>query len=752
MKWRYDMAKKSKEIERIPGGVTAEITDQAITDTIRTNFMPYAMYVIRDRAIPEIDGFKPSHRKLLYTMYKMGLLTGQRTKSANVVGATMKLNPHGDAAIYETMVRLTRGNEALLHPFVDSKGSFGKQYSRDMAYAASRYTEVKLDPFCQELFRGIDKNAVDMVDNYDATMKEPVLLPTTFPNVLISPNLGIAVGMTSNICSFNLAEICDGTIQLLRRPDTPIDRMMDIIKAPDFPGGAYILFDRDKMREIFSTGRGGITLRSRYVFDKKDNCIDITQIPYSTSIELIMNRISELVKDGKLKEITDFRDEIDLSGFKLTLDLRRGVDPDKLMAKLFKLTPLQDNFNCNFNVLIDGTPRQMGIIEILTEWIRFRMDCVRRELSFELQKKKDKLHLLLGLGKILLDIDKAIKIVRETEKEMDVVPNLMEGFSIDEMQAEYIAEIKLRYLNREYIINRIKEIESLQKEIAELEAKIGDDIKVKDHIAAELREIKKKYGKPRLTQLIYPEEVLTYEPENDVENYSVRVYLTRDGYFKKITPQSLRGSDEQKLKDGDVLVLEQDAENISELLFFSDKAQCYKAKVSDFEHVKASQLGDYIPAKLGFDEGEKVMGLAVLNDYKENAFMIFVFENGKGVRVPVTAYATKTNRRKLTAAYSESSPIAGVIYAPEPCELLIINDAHRAIAIKSDIVPVKTTRSSSGVQLMVMKKNQKISDVMTGFADKISNASKYNKIKIPASSVLLEEYDIDKMQLKFDNE
>ena len=743
------MAKRSKEIERISSGVTAEITDQAITDTIRTNFMPYAMYVIRDRAIPEIDGFKPSHRKLLYTMYKMGLLTGARTKSANVVGSTMKLNPHGDAAIYETMVRLTRGNEALLHPFVDSKGSFGKQYSRDMAYAASRYTEVKLDPFCHELFKGIDKNAVDMVDNYDATMKEPVLLPTTFPNVLISPNLGIAVGMTSNICSFNLAEICDGTIQLLRRPDTPIDRMMDIIKAPDFPGGAYILYDRDKMRDILSTGRGGVPLRSRYVYDKKDNCIDITQIPYSTSIELIMNRISDLVQEGKLKEITDFRDEIDLSGFKLTLDLRRGVDPDKLMAKLFKLTPLQDNFNCNFNVLIDGTPRQMGVIEILTEWIRFRMDCVRRELSFELKKKQDKLHLLIGLGKILLDIDKAIRIVRETELEADVVPNLMEGFGIDEIQAEYIAEIKLRNLNREYIINRIKEIESLQTEIAELQDKIGDDIKVKEHIVAELREIKKKYGKPRLTQLIYADEVETYEPESEVENYNVRVYLTRDGYFKKITPQSLRGSDEQKLKDGDIMVHEQDTENRAEIIFFSDKAQCYKVKLADFDTVKASQLGDYIPAKLGFDEGERVACMAVLTDYPEKAHMLFVFENGKGVRVPISAYATKTNRKKLTGAYSESSPLAGAEYLAEPKDVLIVNDAHRAIMVKSELIPEKTTRSSVGVQVMQMKKNQKVSGIMVDFADKVPNAQNYRKIKIPAASVLLEEYDIDKMQIRF---
>ena len=746
------MARKTKEIKRTTSGIAAEITDQAITDTIRTNFMPYAMYVIRDRAIPEIDGFKPSHRKLLYTMYKMGLLTGGRTKSANVVGQTMKLNPHGDAAIYETMVRLTRGHEALLHPFVDSKGSFGKQYSRDMAYAASRYTEVKLDSFCSELFRGIDKDAVDMVDNYDATMKEPVLLPTTFPNVLVTPNLGIAVGMTSNICSFNLGEICDGAIQLLRRPDTPVEKMLDIIKAPDFPGGAYIIYDRDKMREIMQTGRGGITLRSRYNYEKKDNCIDITQIPYSTSIELIMNRITDLVKEGKLKEIVDFRDEIDLSGFKLTLDLRRGVDPDKLMTKLFKMTSLEDNFNCNFNVLIDGTPRQMGVIEILNEWIRFRMSCVRRELSYELKKKKDKLHLLMGLGKILLDIDKAIKIVRETELEADVVPNLMAGFGIDEIQAEYIAEIKLRYLNREYIINRIKEIETLQKEIAELEAKIGDDIKVREHIANELREIKKKYGKPRLTQLIYPDDIEVYEPESEVENYNVRVYLTRDGYFKKITPQSLRGSDVQQLKDGDVIVHEQDTENIAEVIFFSDKAQCYKAKIDDFDNVKASQLGDYIPAKLGFDEGEKVAAMAVLTEYKDDAYMLFVFENGKGVRVPISAYQTKTNRRKLTAAYSDSSPLAGAMYLTAPCEVMIVNNANRAISLKSELIPEKTTRSSVGVQVMQMKRGQKVTSVMRDFEGHIMNASKYHKIKIPAASILLEEYDINKIQIRFADE
>ncbi|MBE6611190.1 MAG: topoisomerase IV [Ruminococcaceae bacterium] len=739
------MAKKRVEKEHIASGVTAEITDQLITDTIRTNFMPYAMYVIRDRAIPEIDGFKPSHRKLLYTMYKMGLMTGPRTKSANVVGQTMRLNPHGDAAIYETMVRLTRGNESLLHPFVDSKGSFGKQYSRDMAYAASRYTEVKLDPFCAELFRGIDKNAVDMVDNYDATMKEPTLLPTTFPNVLISPNLGIAVGMTSNICSFNLAEICDGTIQLLRRPETPTEKMMDIIKAPDFPGGAQLIYDRDTMRQIMETGRGSVTLRSRYSYDKKDNCIDITQIPYSTSIELIMNRISDLVKEGKLREITDFRDEIDLSGFKLTLDLKRGVEPDKLMAKLFKITPLEDNFSCNFNVLIDGTPRQMGVIELLREWIKFRMECVRRELSFELQKKKDKLHLLIGLGKILLDIDKAIRIVRETELEADVVPNLMEGFGIDEIQAEYIAEIKLRYLNREYIINRIREIEDLQKEIAELEAKIGDDVKVKEHIANELRDIKKKYAKPRKTQLIYEDDIVEIEPEDEVDNYNVRVYLTKEGYFKKITPQSLRGSSEQKLKEGDAILIEQDAENIAELLFFSEKGQCFKFKLSEFENMKASDLGEYMPAKM---ENERVVTMAVLTEYKESAFMLFAFENGKAVRIPIGAYQTKTNRRKLTGAFSDASPIVAAIYLPEPASVLFVDESHRGMILDSELIPEKTTRTSAGVQIINLKKNQKLMEARIGF--EIANAKKYTKSKIPSTPSLLEEYDIDKQQIRFD--
>lgn len=730
---------KDKDSEHISGDVIAEISDQPITDTVRTNFMPYAMYVIRERSIPEIDGFKPSHRKLLYTMYKMGLLTGSRTKSANVVGQTMKLNPHGDAAIYETLVRLTRGNESLLHPFIDSKGSFGKQYSRDMAYAASRYTEVKLDQFAGELFKGIDKDSVDFVDNYDATMKEPLLLPTTFPNVLVSPNLGIAVGMTTNICSFNLSEICDGTIQLLRNPNTSVDKLTDIIKAPDFAGGAYLVYDREKMKAIYETGRGNVTLRSRYSYDKKDNCIDITQIPYSTSIELIMKKIGDLVKEGRLKEITDFRDEIDLSGFKLTLDLRRGVDPDKLMAKLYKLTPLQDEFSCNFNVLIDGTPRQMGVIEILNEWIKFRMQCVRRELNFDLKKKQDKLHLLLGLGKILLDIDKAIRIVRETEKESDVVPNLMDGFQIDQIQAEYIAEIKLRNLNCEYIINRIQEIESLRSEIDELRDKIGDDIKIRSHIAAELKEIKKKFGKPRMTQLLDPNDIVIEDVVEDEESYPVRVIFTREGYFKKILPQSIRQNDEHKLKEGDELLVDCTVDNNSELLFFSDFSQCYKAKAADFEPMKASQLGEYIPARLGFDENERAIALVVIDEYRDSDNIVFIFENGKGVRVPAVSYQTKTNRKKLTAAFSDASPAVAILHETEPFDIIFANDQKKSVILTSDIIPIKTTRSSAGVQVVNLKKNQKLVAAVRADRSKIANYDKLHKDKIPATPSVIDD-------------
>ena len=649
------MAKKTKATKETQEIEYAPIQPQIITETIEKNYMPYVMSVIISRAIPEIDGLKPSHRKLLYTMYKMGLLTGPRTKSANVVGATMKLNPHGDMAIYETMVRLTRGNESLLHPFVDSKGSFGKQYSSDMRFAASRYTEVKLDTFCNELFRGIDKDAVDLIDNYDGTMKEPVLLPTTFPNVLVTPNTGIAVGMASSICSFNLSEICDGTIALLKNPKLSVERMLDIVKAPDFPGGGAILYNRDDMRQLYETGSGSVRIRSRYNYDKSANCIDIIQIPYSTTIEVILKRISDLVKEGKLKEITDFRDEIDLSGFKLTLDLRRGVDPEKLMNKLFRITPLEDSFKCNFNILIDSTPRQMGVIEILSEWIRFRMGCLRRELTFDLKKKQDKLHLLLGLGKILLDIDKAIRIIRQTEKEEDVVPNLMKGFSIDQIQAEYIAEIKLRNLNKQYIINRISEIENLQAEIAHIEEILGDDLKVKALISSQLTEIKKKYGQPRRSQLIHINDLPAEEEEEEIENYNVRLYLTREGYFKKITLQSLRGNDEQKLKDGDELIFTQDTDNLSDLIFVTDKCQIYRAKTADFDCVKASAMGDYIPAKLNMDEGEKPVFMRIQKGYPAGENFVFIFENGKGVRVPVSAYETKGNRRKLVNAYSSAS-------------------------------------------------------------------------------------------------
>ena len=746
------MAKRSKKNSiDIEETIIAPIENQLITDTIEKNYMPYVMSVIISRAIPEIDGFKPSHRKLLYTMYKMGLLTGQRTKSANVVGQTMKLNPHGDMAIYETLVRLTKGNEALLHPLIDSKGSFGKQYSSDMKFAASRYTEVKLDPFCQELFKGIDKNAVDMIDNYDSTMKEPVLLPTTYPNVLVTPNTGIAVGMASSICSFNLSEICDGTIAVLKNPNVSMEKMLDIIKAPDFPCGGAIIYDRESMRQIYETGSGSVRIRSRYNYDKANNCIDIIQIPYSTSIEAILKRITELVKEGKLKEITDFRDEIDLSGFKLTLDLRRGVDPDKLMTKLFKMTPLEDSFKCNFNVLIDASPRQLGVVDIIREWIRFRLGCLRRELEFDLAKKKDKLHLLLGLGKILLDIDKAIKIVRHTEKDEDVVPNLMAGFNIDKIQAEYICEIKLRNLNKEYILNRIKEIEDIQAEIAKIEEILADELKQKALISSQLTEIKKKYGQPRRTQLIHSDDVEVYNEEDNVENYNARIYLTKEGYFKKITLQSLRGNDEQKLKEGDSIIITEDAENINDIIFISNKCQLYRAKVADFEAVKASAMGEYIPAKLGMDEGERPVFMRVQNGYPEGESFVFIFENGKGVRVPASAYETKGNRRKLINAYSSASPICAVFYEKEkePYEILLISSADRAIVIKTSLIPIKNTRTSAGVSLMTLKKGQTLVEC----SDKIdeSYAKGYRKLKIPASGQLIADKDITKQQLSIDS-
>ena len=710
------------------------------------------MSVIMSRAIPEIDGFKPSHRKLLYTMYKMGLLTGARTKSANIVGATMKLNPHGDQSIYETMVRLTKGNETLLNPFIDSKGSFGKQYSSDMKYAASRYTEAKLDTFCNEIFNGIDKDAVDMVDNYDGTMKEPSLLPTSFPNVLIMPNSGIAVGMASDICSFNLAEICDATIAILKKPDISLDKIMDIVKAPDFPGGGQIIYDREQMRQIYDTGDGSFKIRSRYTYDPSDNCIDIIQIPYSTTIEQILNKISVLVKDGKLKEITDFRDEIDLNGFKLTLDLRKGVDPDKLMQKLFRLTPLENSFKCNFNILIESSPRQMGIVEILSEWINFRMSCVRRELMFDLQKKKDKLHLLKALGKILLDIDKAIRIIRKTEKDEDVIPNLEKGFDIDEIQANFIADIKLRNLNREYILDRISEIEGLQKEIENIEAILADELKLKALIISQLNEVKKKYGQPRKSQIIYADNIETYEEEEEVENYPCRLVLSKEGYFKKITFRSLQGNDEQRFKEGDGLRQVFDAENKDEIIFFTDHGQMYRTKVSEFENVKASVMGEFIPVRLGMDPDEKPVFMNIQNEFKENENFVFIFENGKGVRIPQKAYETSSVRKKLKGAFSDASPVAGIFTENEkkPFEIMLISSDNKAVVIKSSLIPKKNTRTSVGVQIMSLKAEQKIVKAYSDFEGTFENAKGYRKLKIPATGVALTDRDVSAEILKSD--
>ncbi len=744
------MARSKKTQNQVEEIVYAPVRNQLITDTIEKNYMPYVMSVIISRAIPEIDGLKPSHRKLLYTMYKMGLLTGSRTKSSNVVGQTMKLHPHGDMSIYETMVRLTKGNEALLHPFVDSKGSFGKQYSSDMKFAAARYTEVKLDTFCNELFGGIDKNAVDMVPNYDNTMQEPVLFPTSFPNVLVTPNTGIAVGMASSICSFNLAEICDGTIALLKNPKLSVDKMMEIVKAPDFSGGGAIIYDPEQIRSIYETGSGSVKIRARYKYDKEANCIDIIQIPYSTTIEVILKKISDLVKEGKLKEITDFRDEIDLSGFKLTLDLRRGVNPDLLMSKLFKLTTLEDSFKCNFNILIDSAPRQMGVIEILSEWIKFRVQCLKREFTFDLGKKKDKLHLLLGLAKILLDIDKAIRIIRRTELEEDVIPNLMKGFDIDEIQAEYIADIKLRNLNRQYILNRISEIEGLKKEIADLEELIGDELKIKAYISKQLQNIKAKYGKPRKSQIIAADTVEDYNEEEHIENYPVRLVLTREGYFKKITFKSLQGNDEQKLKEGDSILQIFDAENKDELVFVTNQRQMYKAKVSDFDTTKASAMGEFIPAKLGMQNGERPMLMNVQNSYSDKEYFVYIFENGKGVRVPASAYEVKSARRKLVGVYSDASPLVAAFYEKEPFEIMLISDQDRAIVIKTSLIPEKATKSSGGVTLMTLKNKQKLVAAYSSFSDIISDSKGYKKIKIPATGVLLEDKDIVKQQLKIE--
>ncbi len=744
------MARKSKADSRPVPPPAAEVTLQPITETIEKNYMPYVMSVIVSRALPDIDGFKPSHRKLLYTMYKMGLLTGARTKSANVVGQTMHLNPHGDAAIYETMVRLTRGCEALLHPFVDSKGSFGKQYSKDMAYAASRYTEVKLDAFCQELFAGIDKDAVDMVPNYDNTTTEPTLLPTTFPNILLSPNLGIAVGMACSICSFNLGELCDGTIALLKNPKLTVDRMMEIIKAPDFPGGGLLAYDPEQLRRVYETGIGPITLYARYRYNKDDNSIEILQIPYSTTIEDIMDKLTELIKSGRIKEITDVRDAIDLSGFKLTLELRRGTDPDKLMAKLYQLTPLRSNFNCNFNILIDGRPQQLGVCEILREWIRFRTTCLRRELTFDLGRKNDKLHLLLGLANILLDIDKAVRIVRNTEKECDVVPNLMEAFSLDEIQAEYIAEIKLRHLNREYILNRVQEIEELQAAIQHIQEILGDDLKMRALIADQLKEIKKKYAKPRKTQLIDPADIQMPEEEDLVENYQVRLILTHDGYFKKITLQSLRGNDEQNLKEGDHILSSEDTDNRGELIVFTDQARAYKAKVADFDMVKASALGEYLPVRFRMNEGERPILAKAVTGYSKKHHLVLLFENGKGVRISMDNYSAE--RKKLQSVFSTASPVVAAFMEEEkPLDILMVNDAGRAILLSSSLIPQMATKTAGGVTLFDLKKGkQKLVFATTDYAGKYETPERYRKRKIPSTGILLAEKDLSHQQIRFD--
>ena len=721
-------------------------TQQPITETLVKNYMPYAMSVIVSRAIPEIDGFKPAHRKLLYTMYKMGLLTGGRTKSANIVGQTMKLNPHGDASIYETMVRLTRDNEALLHPFVDSKGSFGKQYSRDMAYAASRYTEAKLDPFCAELFSGIDKNAVDFVPNYDNTMTEPTLFPTTFPNILVSPNLGIAVGMACSICSFNLAEICDTTIALLKNPNATIDRILDIMPAPDFPGGAEIIYDREQMKRIYETGVGSFKMRAKCQYVKSENQIEVLEIPYSSSIEAIMKKAKDMIVSGKLREVVDVRDAIDLHGFKLIFALRKDSDHNVVLQKLFSLTELENNFDCNFNILVKGTPMQLGVREILKEWIKFRVECYSRELTFELGKKEDKLELLLGLAAILLDIDKAIRIIRNTEKEEDVVPNLAEGFNLNTKQAEYIAEIKLRNLNRQYIINRVQEIESLRAEIEELKEILKDELKLKAKIISQLQAIKKKYGKPRKTAIISKEEISAPDKDIFFENYNCRLIFTKGGYFKKLSVQGMRSADEQKLKEGDYVIYSEDTDNKGDVLFFTDKAQIYRARVADFDLCKPSQMGEYVPTKLNMDDDERVVACRMIYDFVPDHHMLYVFENGKGLRVKMDSYIAKTRRRKITGAYSTESPLAGAIYEGKDAKNVFIrSDNGKGMLIKSSLVPVKSTRTAAGVQIMELPKRGKVKvELVTDMIDAIGqDALKCKKNALPSTGTSLSQLKLN---------
>ena len=731
------------EIDPLKSGVhiigAGEVVEQPITDTIETNYFPYAMSVIMSRAIPEIDGFKPSHRKILYTMYKMGLLTGARSKSANIVGRTMQLNPHGDAAIYETMVRLSRGYEALLHPYVDSKGNFGKAYSRDMMWAASRYTEAKLDPISAELFKDIDKDTVDFVDNYDSTMKEPTLLPVTFPSVLVNNNTGIAVGMASSICSFNLEEVCRTTIELIRNPDHCV---ADTLKAPDFAGGAKILYDRAKIEEIYRTGRGSFKLYAKYTYDKSNNCIDITEIPMTSTAtsESIIEKVIDRVKAGAIREISDIRDETDKSGLKITIDLKRGTDPDKLMQKLYRLTPLSDSFACNFNVLIAGSPRVMGVKELLNEWIAFRMECVRRRTYFDLKKAKDKLHLLRGLEKILLDIDKAIKIVRNTEEEAEVVPNLMIGFGIDRIQAEYVAEIKLRHLNREYILKRTQDIEELEKLIADLEDILKRPARINKIIMKELGDVAKKYGKPRRCEIMYEIPASeAEEPEQQIPDYPVHLFFTRDGYFKKITPQSLRMSGEQKLKDGDEVLFTCESTNSTELLFFTNHRQVYKSHAYDFADSKASVLGDYVASALSMEEGEVPLYMVVTPDYK--GWMLFLYENGKCAKVPLSSYETKQNRRKLLKAYSDKAELAFMRFIPEETELAIFTTNNRLLLVGSALIPEKATRDTAGVNVVTLKKNAGISRLTLAEGLELNDAPRYRVRTLPAAGATLKEDD-----------
>ena len=746
------MARKNKEPEKkkvnTDGvmGLHGSTTEQAISETLEINYMPYAMSVIVSRAIPEIDGFKPSHRKLLYTMYKMGLLSGGRTKSANIVGQTMRLNPHGDAAIYETMVRLARGNETLLHPFVDSKGNFGKVYSRDMAYAASRYTEAKLDAICSEIFKDIDSDTVDMVDNYDATMKEPALLPTTFPNVLVSANQGIAVGMASNICSFNLKEVCDTAIALMKNPDHDI---LETLPGPDFSTGGELLFDEAATREIYATGRGSFKLRAKWRYVKEGNLIEITEIPYTTATEVIMDKVAELIKAGKIKEIADMRDETDLGGLKLTIDLKRGVDPDKLMQKLFRMTTLQDSFPCNFNILIAGMPRVMGVGEILDEWTAWRTDCIKRRLFFQIGKKEEKLHLLKGLERILLDIDKAIRVIRETEMDSEVVPNLMIEFGIDEVQANFVAEIKLRNINKEYILKQTKAISQLEQEIADMRDTLNSARKLKTVIIKELQAVSDKFGQPRKTEIIYDAAESAPEDEGEeIPDYPVTVFISKEGYLKKITAQSLRMSGEQKFKEGDSLSFTKETTNRAEFLVFTDKFQCYKSRLSDFDDSKASLLGDYLPQKLGFEPGENLLSIQFCGDYK--GFILFFFENGKAAKVPLSAYETKTNRKKLTGAYSDKSPLVTAMTLEEDAQIALYSSDGRAAVFSTAQLLPKTTRNTIGVAVMTLKKKAVLQNARLLEDSGITNPGRYRTKTIPSAGMLLKEEDSADKQQSFE--